>query len=131
MFIFCNRSFMFFIFFFFNDTATTEIYTLSLHDALPISTPLRRDRRNHVVAPELAEIFDGIGERVGAHHGRRVLGAVEHKNVGYSDFSRITAAELRLVLSSEIVGEGFFGVGPEFLSPCATWRRCACLALDA
>src|SRR5260370_40177779 len=26
-------------FFFFNDTATTEIYTLSLHDALPISTP--------------------------------------------------------------------------------------------
>ena len=27
----------FFYFFFFNDTATTEIYTLSLHDALPIS----------------------------------------------------------------------------------------------
>src|SRR2546422_1411725 len=26
-------------FFFFNDTATTEIYTLSLHDALPILTP--------------------------------------------------------------------------------------------
>src|SRR5260221_12828066 len=37
------------LFFFFNDTATTEIYTLSLHDALPISrrgcprgTPVRR-----------------------------------------------------------------------------------------
>src|SRR5688572_31769021 len=28
---------MIFFFFFFNDTATTEIYTLSLHDALPIS----------------------------------------------------------------------------------------------
>src|ERR1019366_10563519 len=28
----------FFFVFFFNDTATTEIYTLSLHDALPIST---------------------------------------------------------------------------------------------
>src|SRR2546423_15655637 len=28
------------IFFFFNDTATTEIYTLSLHDALPISAAL-------------------------------------------------------------------------------------------
>src|SRR2546427_5372328 len=27
-------------FFFFNDTATTEIYTLSLHDALPISWPI-------------------------------------------------------------------------------------------
>src|SRR3954469_26080550 len=31
----------FFFFFFFNDTATTEIYTLSLHDALPISTRRR------------------------------------------------------------------------------------------
>src|SRR6266550_9636926 len=30
---------MFFFFFFFNDTATTEIYTLSLHDALPICWP--------------------------------------------------------------------------------------------
>src|SRR3982750_3502383 len=29
------------IFFFFNDTATTEIYTLSLHDALPISSVAR------------------------------------------------------------------------------------------
>src|SRR2546421_12900686 len=31
----------FFFFFFFNDTATTEIYTLSLHDALPISAMAR------------------------------------------------------------------------------------------
>src|SRR6266404_5204629 len=36
LFSFC---FFFFSFFFFNDTATTEIYTLSLHDALPILTP--------------------------------------------------------------------------------------------
>src|SRR3712207_7129785 len=33
------------IYFFFNDTATTEIYTLSLHDALPISA------HAHVVSP--------------------------------------------------------------------------------
>src|SRR3970282_489842 len=39
-------------FFFFNDTATTEIYTLSLHDALPI-LPADRDRRDR----------DGHGER--------------------------------------------------------------------
>src|SRR2546422_6648444 len=32
-------SFILCIFFFFNDTATTEIYTLSLHDALPICRP--------------------------------------------------------------------------------------------
>src|SRR5690242_21957551 len=34
-----------FTFFFFNDTATTEIYTLSLHDALPIFDP-ESDRGN-------------------------------------------------------------------------------------
>src|SRR2546429_6651083 len=34
----------FFFFFFFNDTATTEIYTLSLHDALPISRTVRVSR---------------------------------------------------------------------------------------
>src|SRR5215467_16351345 len=39
---------LFLFFFFFNDTATTEIYTLSLHDALPISErapALRRQSR--------------------------------------------------------------------------------------
>src|SRR6266540_6867628 len=34
--------FYFIFFFFFNDTATTEIYTLSLHDALPISVFMGR-----------------------------------------------------------------------------------------
>src|SRR5437879_13607681 len=38
-------SLFFLFFFFFNDTATTEIYTLSLHDALPISLPERRAHR--------------------------------------------------------------------------------------
>src|SRR3954464_7203722 len=33
---FCLSALLKFLFFFFNDTATTEIYTLSLHDALPI-----------------------------------------------------------------------------------------------
>src|SRR2546428_14139637 len=35
-FILYHMLFLVFFFFFFNDTATTEIYTLSLHDALPI-----------------------------------------------------------------------------------------------
>src|SRR5258706_7225527 len=34
-------------FFFFNDTATTEIYTLSLHDALPISVRAASPHRAH------------------------------------------------------------------------------------
>src|SRR5256885_14271542 len=45
-----------FFFFFFNDTATTEIYTLSLHDALPIFRPVgaaardARERRSDLDA---------------------------------------------------------------------------------
>src|SRR5204863_8114454 len=35
--LFCRSSSLCFFFFFFNATPTTEIYTLSLHDALPIS----------------------------------------------------------------------------------------------
>src|SRR5260221_6455465 len=52
------------VFFFFNDTATTEIYTLSLHDALPILA------HRVVVGVELLD-FDGLDggvERVGALH---------------------------------------------------------------
>src|SRR3712207_9551151 len=45
-----------YFFFFFNDTATTEIYTLSLHDALPIfherSTRRREARGNEALVPD-------------------------------------------------------------------------------
>src|SRR2546430_8319376 len=58
-----------FFFFFFNDTATTEIYTLSLHDALPIyrrsgfpeiSQTVRRtmDRHQVITHPSLEQIFE-------------------------------------------------------------------------
>src|SRR2546430_6868942 len=58
---------VFFIFFFFNDTATTEIYTLSLHDALPICE--RVD-----VVPELAphERIDAAGGLIEKQHRRGV-----------------------------------------------------------
>src|SRR6516162_10863429 len=39
-------------FFFFNDTATTEIYTLSLHDALPICSRARRSDAGTGLAPQ-------------------------------------------------------------------------------
>src|SRR2546430_17497141 len=45
-------------FFFFNDTATTEIYTLSLHDALPISGPGRR--RGDPARPAVRPARDGV-----------------------------------------------------------------------
>src|SRR2546430_7948761 len=61
------------LFFFFNDTATTEIYTLSLHDALPIS-PEARDGRDHRGAAPLRGIRTRRGEPrrdpVRARHSR-------------------------------------------------------------
>src|SRR2546422_6336508 len=42
-------------FFFFNDTATTEIYTLSLHDALPISSRLGQPDSGRHLEQEPAE----------------------------------------------------------------------------
>src|SRR3712207_7363204 len=44
------------LFFFFNDTATTEIYTLSLHDALPICYKLPVLQDVPIVTMRLAEI---------------------------------------------------------------------------
>src|SRR2546430_12488904 len=52
----------FFFFFFFNDTATTEIYTLSLHDALPISEPAHR--RPSPPVPRPHHLLHGVGQRV-------------------------------------------------------------------
>src|SRR3712207_8974655 len=46
----------------FNDTATTEIYTLSLHDALPICGALPPRRA-------AARADDGVARRPGAHRG--------------------------------------------------------------
>src|SRR2546426_5911882 len=52
------------MFFFFNDTATTEIYTLSLHDALPICgrNPIRT----------------GAGGNDPGEHPRRIIRSEEH-----------------------------------------------------
>src|SRR6266702_3860706 len=49
----CPLFFLFF-FFFFNDTATTEIYTLSLHDALPIFMPAPATQLLFTVQPSAA-----------------------------------------------------------------------------
>src|SRR5260221_8370311 len=60
-----------FLFFFFNDTATTEIYTLSLHDALPISRDLVvlvRPGRRQDFAEERIKQKDRKSTRLNSSH---------------------------------------------------------------
>src|SRR5258707_13594054 len=71
-------------FFFFNDTATTEIYTLSLHDALPISTRLKRSRsRNRIENDARAASLDAIS----ASRDRKSTRLnSSHANISYAVF---------------------------------------------
>src|SRR5215510_15865359 len=72
-----------FFFFFFNDTATTEIYTLSLHDALPIRPYVGAHREIFLDAQVWKDAATlGTVRDAGSQNGRRHLGldlaAVEH-----------------------------------------------------
>src|SRR3712207_9092682 len=73
MYDFCNL--FIFIFFFFNDTATTEIYTLSLHDALPIY--LREVGHDVAALDVLADAHD--------HRVLRLAGVLRAQDVPQGD----------------------------------------------
>src|SRR2546430_6812357 len=62
------------LFFFFNDTATTEIYTLSLHDALPICLGGRRGWQGRRALGQHLQRGRG-GRARGAAPGAEILGA--------------------------------------------------------
>ena len=57
----------FFKYFFFNDTATTEIYTLSLHDALPISALRKVCRVRLTNGFEVTSYIGGEGHNLQEH----------------------------------------------------------------
>src|SRR2546422_9047465 len=69
--------------FFFNDTATTEIYTLSLHDALPISEPREARAAAGAVSarPLTARADAGAAARADAHR-EEVHAAGGHRGAG-------------------------------------------------
>src|SRR2546430_7431539 len=81
-------------FFFFNDTATTEIYTLSLHDALPICDLRRRgsEGRCRGVAPSAAgrRAAESRGRGDGRGAGRRDRKSTRlnssHSQISYAVF---------------------------------------------
>src|SRR5215470_19788674 len=68
IFIFLLILLILFFFFFFNDTATTEIYTLSLHDALPIAPHALRWERWCRNCPPI-HAADRKSTRLNSSHG--------------------------------------------------------------
>src|SRR5260370_32827785 len=68
------------LFFFFNDTATTEIYTLSLHDALPILAERLRDE---------------AGDRVGEHDRPARQAHTQPRHAGQDGRSEEHTSELQ------------------------------------
>src|SRR2546430_12706406 len=71
-----------FFFFFFNDTATTEIYTFSLHDALPIS---RRWCKRMDFELRAVEEHCALALRIDLEHLAVVAAADEQRAVGLRD----------------------------------------------
>src|SRR2546430_4013491 len=77
-------------FFFFNDTATTEIYTLSLHDALPISVGEQAERQD---APQPVDSVhgnraDGVVDAISVHGVDRKSTRLNssHSQISYAVF---------------------------------------------
>src|SRR2546430_17332571 len=96
---FLFRSHFLYFFFFFNDTATTEIYTLSLHDALPISLESeelrirRHDRDSH---GQLERVLEELAQREVINTGVIVSPDVRFYPVSVDRFIReILDAEFR------------------------------------
>src|SRR5947207_12551497 len=89
-------------FFFFNDTATTEIYTLSLHDALPISARGRARRVARAVGgrpagrPPTARRSEEHTSELQSHSDLvcRLLLEKKKKTTEYNSFKEFEATEL-------------------------------------
>src|SRR5439155_20084951 len=78
-------------FFFFNDPATSEIYTLSLHDALPISVEIDTDQpgcaAHGIAQKDLVTPFHCIGREIGcvAQEGDKPAIGADRRRVGGGD----------------------------------------------
>src|SRR6266853_6584000 len=96
-----------FFFFFFNDTATTEIYTLSLHDALPISRvatqPNLLAAHPKVPAKTVAELIQ---------YARANPGKLTYASNGNGSPQHLAAEQLKRMAGIDLVHVPYKGAAP-------------------
>src|SRR5215475_15638642 len=85
---FCVLFFDFF-FFFFNDTATTEIYTLSLHDALPVGVVDDRVERRQPRQARIVRVREHVWPPSLVARGRNAVPALGYPTSGYEPEQRL------------------------------------------
>src|SRR3712207_8389836 len=98
------------VFIFFNDTSTTEIYTLSLHDALPIfdsralRLPPRQDDPAGAGSPPAQRVHRGPSRRVprgpGTSDRKSTRLNSSHANISYAVFCLKKKNNVTLIVSS-------------------------------
>src|SRR3712207_7028168 len=112
--VYCNDGYEYVkCIFLFNDTATAEIYTLSLHDALPISREPRR--RGRGARPGAAEGRAGADGAAGAARGadrKSTRLNSSHANISYAVFclkkkNGYITLLLLILLLSQVLGANF------------------------
>src|SRR5438034_5693237 len=106
--------------FFFRDPATTEIYTLSLHDALPIYLPGR---------PAAGGGAAGGGGRHGSRrqpHWQRRVG----RGRGLSAVGRADRKSTRLNSSHTVISYAVFCLKKKITTRCEGWRSDAAIQVD-
>src|SRR2546425_3397613 len=90
-----------FIFFFFNDTATTEIYTLSLHDALPILPSCRSANRSASLTSRASAIAARVS-RWGTRSPRSIMDRKETRSEEHtSELQSLAYLVCRLLLEKK------------------------------
>src|SRR2546430_5253527 len=106
-----------FLFFFFNDTATTEIYTLSLHDALPISPfPCRQAKRD-----VLGALDQALGHADARDRKSTRLNS-SHSQISYAVFC-LKKKKKRLLLSFTVHQSSVLPMGTSI--PVRTMTHCS------
>src|SRR2546425_8712919 len=102
-------------FFFFNDTATTEIYTLSLHDALPISRPDGGPQEGRAAAARAGRHQDHATDRATASGREPAAGAGARADADddpvtdaarrrWASFHRLSCFRRRVLISEAVRG---------------------------